>query len=204
MLRALEISRQVIRLHEESTPRLWLPRISWEWLGSAPKTYISEERHTLSVGRMVHMEKIISTETHETHTMHTHMSANDNYHTSAQSRRDMDRRSYASSTALDTDSTMSAPLVGNATLSNTQNQSHLTWRRIHLIFPWAWRTRYALRMRLWLSRKLRSVKHSSHLRHAFKNALGVALLSLPSFLPIDSAGKCPPTSTQDAMFNHAN
>lgn len=203
MLRALEISQLVIRLHEESAPRLWLPRISWEWLGSAPKTYISEERHTLSVGKMAHMDENISTEALETLAMHPLMSADDNYHVSAQSRRDMGRRYYARTKSLETDSMVSVPLVGNATLATAQNQRHLTWRRMHLVFPWAWRTRYAFRIRLWLSRKLRSVKHSSHLRHAFKNALGVALLSLPAFLPTDSAGKCPPTLTQDARSHYA-
>ncbi|KAL0947218.1 hypothetical protein HGRIS_013335 [Hohenbuehelia grisea] len=42
--------------------------------------------------------------------------------------------------------------------------------------------------RLGLSKMIRSVQHSSHLRHAMKNAAGVALLSIPAYLPVDSPG----------------
>jgi len=40
-----------------------------------------------------------------------------------------------------------------------------------------------LRARLFLSHTILSIKHSRHLRYAFKLALGVALLSLPAWLP---------------------
>ncbi len=36
---------------------------------------------------------------------------------------------------------------------------------------------------------VRAVAHSSHLKHAIKNSIGVALLSLPAFLPTQSSGK---------------
>lgn len=51
-----------------------------------------------------------------------------------------------------------------------------------------WNLPAVLRFRSRLSRIIRSIQRSSHLRHAFKNAAGVALLSLPAFLASDSSG----------------
>lgn len=51
-----------------------------------------------------------------------------------------------------------------------------------------WTSRKALKLRLRLWRFLQSIRHSSHLRHAAKAACGVALLTFPAFMPIDSAG----------------
>ena len=45
------------------------------------------------------------------------------------------------------------------------------------------------RFRLIFAACVRSVARSSHLQHAIKNSIGVALLSLPAFLPIGSPGK---------------
>lgn len=52
-----------------------------------------------------------------------------------------------------------------------------------------WNYPAILRSRLSLSATLKAVQHSPHLQHAFKNAAGVAILSIPAFLPIDSAGE---------------
>ena len=45
------------------------------------------------------------------------------------------------------------------------------------------------RFRLIFAACVRSVARSSHLQHAIKNSIGVALLSLPAFLPTGSSGK---------------
>ena len=44
-----------------------------------------------------------------------------------------------------------------------------------------WRSVQVVRIRLLLSSWERAIHHSPHLKHAFKNAVGVALLSLPAF-----------------------
>ncbi len=44
------------------------------------------------------------------------------------------------------------------------------------------------RLRLLFAACVRAIRHSSHLQHAFKNSIGVMLLSLPAFLPRGSAG----------------
>lgn len=51
-----------------------------------------------------------------------------------------------------------------------------------------WRSARMVRTRLLLSGWERAIHHSPHLRHAFKNAAGVALLSLPVFLSGASLG----------------
>ena len=44
------------------------------------------------------------------------------------------------------------------------------------------------RLRFLFAACIRAIRHSSHLQHAVKNSIGVMLLSLPAFLPIDSPG----------------
>lgn len=39
-----------------------------------------------------------------------------------------------------------------------------------------------------LSRSIHSLKHSRHLQYGLKNAIGIALLSLPAFLPKEQGG----------------
>jgi len=51
-----------------------------------------------------------------------------------------------------------------------------------------WRSARVVQIRLRLSGWERAVHHSPHLQHAFKNAAGVVLLSLPAFLSPGSFG----------------
>lgn len=51
-----------------------------------------------------------------------------------------------------------------------------------------WRSARVVEIRLRLSGWERAVHHSPHLKHAFKNAAGVALLSLPAFLSPETSG----------------
>ena len=51
-----------------------------------------------------------------------------------------------------------------------------------------WRSARMVQIRLRLSGWERAIHHSPHLQHAFKNAAGVALLSLPVFLSPESSG----------------
>ncbi|KAI0047054.1 hypothetical protein FA95DRAFT_1493111 [Auriscalpium vulgare] len=52
-----------------------------------------------------------------------------------------------------------------------------------------WNGRRVLRARLALATVLRSIVHSTHLKHAIKNGIGVGLLCLPAFLPAGSSGQ---------------
>jgi hypothetical protein len=51
-----------------------------------------------------------------------------------------------------------------------------------------WRSARVVQIRLLLSGWERAAHHSPHLRHAYKNAAGVALLSIPVFLSPASPG----------------
>jgi hypothetical protein len=58
-------------------------------------------------------------------------------------------------------------------------------RSLHL----AWSSKRILHARLALSSRLRKTQRSEHIQHGFKNAAGVALLSIPAFLPEGAAGR---------------
>lgn len=45
------------------------------------------------------------------------------------------------------------------------------------------------RLRLLFARRVRSIAHSSHLKHAIKNSIGVMLLGLPAFFPAGTPGR---------------
>jgi hypothetical protein len=52
-----------------------------------------------------------------------------------------------------------------------------------------WNRPKTLRIRLLLSRLFKDLRRSPHFHHALKNGLGVALLSLPTFLHTEGTGK---------------
>lgn len=66
------------------------------------------------------------------------------------------------------------------------NSSTLRWYNALIYLMWN-HTR-TMRIRFSLSTLILSIEHSPHLRHAFKNAAGVAILSIPAFLPITYPG----------------
>ena len=51
-----------------------------------------------------------------------------------------------------------------------------------------WTSRKALKLRIRTWRFMQAVRNSSHLRHALKAAVGVAILTFSAFLPAQSAG----------------
>lgn len=189
MLCALQISHAVACLYENSSHQLWLPHLSWSWLGAAPRTFISEEKSTLAVEEMMDMDAMHSPESQEILIVHAPMPAMDTGELSEKSRQGMVKR-YGTTNASDEDLAMSVPLVQKAMINvDCTPVYRFTWRHFYLALPWAWGTPFALRIRLRISKALKSIKHSSHLRHALKNTVGVALLSIPAFLPPDSKGR---------------
>ncbi|KAG8735519.1 hypothetical protein FRC10_010421 [Ceratobasidium sp. 414] len=62
-------------------------------------------------------------------------------------------------------------------------------RRVQFSLKRIWGAPFMLRARIRLSRMIWSVKHSKHVHHAIKNALGVGLLVIPAVLPASSAGE---------------
>jgi hypothetical protein len=56
------------------------------------------------------------------------------------------------------------------------------------VYEW-WSSPAVYMWRLRVDENLNSIQHSRHLKHAFKCALGVSLLSLPGHLPASTPGK---------------
>ena len=76
---------------------------------------------------------------------------------------------------------------------DTKSEGGSTLKKVARVNPAAvirniWRSARVVEIRLLLSGWERAVHHSPHLQHAFKNAAGVALLSLPVFLSPESLG----------------
>lgn len=151
---AIEICFDAIKSFEESSLRLWYPRLTLAWLGVTPSTIISDERGGF-----------LDEETPE---MTTALTKEEEFQAVAE-------RGY---TTLQCEDTKPITLEGHL-LS-------FTWF-LSLLF-YAWNCPRILRGRLKASRILKSLQSSPHLHHALKNALGVALLSIPAFMPIDSPG----------------
>lgn len=84
------------------------------------------------------------------------------------------------------------PIDDLAGVSSTKTSCDISYQWIWRIIFHLWNRPQILRARLLLSCTVRSVNHSSHLRHALKNAAGVALLSIPAFYPPDSSGRYVP------------
>ncbi|KAJ8080407.1 hypothetical protein PM082_017240 [Marasmius tenuissimus] len=63
----------------------------------------------------------------------------------------------------------------------------LQW--VKALFAYGWNHPNTISTRLTMSRVFRSITHSNHLKHASKKAIGVALLSLPAFLPSNSTAR---------------
>jgi hypothetical protein len=167
MHHALQISHNTACLHETSRVRLWHPRFSWAWLGVAPITFILDERNTILAEEFSDRDTNLSLEETQQGLVEHHSVFN----------------------VLNKDISPSTPAAEQATGVDNNRARLFAFRDLHLVIPRIWRVRAVLRIRLGLSKVIRAIQHSSHLRHALKNAAGVALLSIPAFLPTDSAGE---------------
>jgi hypothetical protein len=164
---ALQISHNTACLHETCRVRLWHPRFSWAWLGVAPSTFVLDERSTILAEEFSDRDTNLSLEETQQGLVEHHDVFN----------------------VLNRDLSPSTPTAEKATGVDNKRARLFSFRDIHLVIPRMWRIRAVLRIRLGLSKVIRAIQHSSHLRHALKNAAGVALLSIPAFLPTDSAGE---------------
>jgi hypothetical protein len=84
-----------------------------------------------------------------------------------------------------------APGHGSGTALKTSKLTGtpFSFRWCYSLASYVWNHAQMFRFRLSLSRWIRLTQHSSHLKHAIKNAAGVALLSVPAFLPVASSGQ---------------
>ncbi|KAL0578438.1 hypothetical protein V5O48_003537 [Marasmius crinis-equi] len=160
-MHAVKVAESILKTYETGRAKLWHPRFTLAWLGAAPPTIVLEERGAPAEEALSHQSRTeLSTEE-----AREGISEQDDFvHGDKR-----DKRPHLF---------IAARLQGR-TLSPA-------WFRS--LIGYVWGHPRTISMRLSLSRVLRSITHSNHLKHALKNSIGVTLLSLPAFLPDDSPG----------------
>lgn len=156
---ALQVCGTIITAYESSPLRLWHPHLSWVWLGVTPSTIILDERGTF-------LDEDEEPETRTNLSME-------------ETREGIAESSYVLEPETDRRIILTKPKIRGKLFS---------LHRLNSIRHYLWNHPRTIRGRLALSRFARSIQHSPHLKHALKNAVGIALLGIPAFLPPDSAG----------------
>ncbi|KDQ59407.1 hypothetical protein JAAARDRAFT_32964 [Jaapia argillacea MUCL 33604] len=159
---AIRVAQRISTLYESTRPRLWYPRLSSAWLGVAPRAYVSDDD---TAGVALDIEPLeTSTSLSEAETQE--------------------------GLAEQVDFKPSRGVSHVCVLRRTKSREiAISWRSPSSLVYYLWSRPLFLHYRVRLSKILRSIQHSPHFRHAFKNALGVALLSIPAFMSKGSAGR---------------
>jgi hypothetical protein len=157
MQKAVNIATKAVMTYESSGLQLWYPRISWAWLGAPPRTFIGEDDGPFTGSQMPPSVTLLTRE--------------EEHHGVAD----------VQSMTMALDDSISIPrhnifLIASAVRLVLKCKRLLTPSRI-------WNTSMILNLRLHSSRIISSIKSSGHLQHALENAFGIALLSVPAFLP---------------------
>lgn len=157
---ALIIAHKMTTIYDKSRTRLWYPRLTWAWLGLPPSMVINDE------------------DTIPEEVQHRHVDP-ESALSLAEARQGIAERAYP---GID-------PHKIPVTEVPYKNKPGFHILHLGSWISGFWAARKVLRARLALSKFLRVIQHSSHIKHATKNAVGVALLSLPAFLPVGSPGE---------------
>ncbi|KAG2147365.1 hypothetical protein BD769DRAFT_1415945 [Suillus cothurnatus] len=160
----LQVAQNIAAHHEASRLRFWLPRLTWQWLGVAPRTFIMEEYGAPIAQDASEAETTLSAE--EIRQGIAFVDRHDEITTQEVFYSHVIRR---------------IPTGPQLSLKSLPRCLSSTPQRL-------WNHPVILQLRLGASRAIRNTQHSSHLQHATKNAIGVAMLSFPAFLPSNSAG----------------
>lgn len=174
MRSALQIAERVYTQYEESHVRLWYPHISLAWLGVPPGPFISDDLDTTLQLQTVDTENSTWSDSSEIHL------------TMAEAHEGLIEKGF-----VGVNETGRLPSgLAYSTLSDKDDQSggRKRWRGFPALLARFWSHPWALRARIRMAKVHRSFLHSQHLKHAMKNAIGVAILSFPAFMPVDSTG----------------
>lgn len=165
---ALQIAQRFAHKYDSSSPRLWFPHVSLAWLGVPPGSFISDDPNAL----------LNSASQENIPDMNTDFGEGEFKQGLQEQVYRVDVRKSAAKTAI---------LNLSKTKSNAPDgDTKHSWLRGFSKSFWTSRKALKLRIRAW--RFMQATKNSSHLRHALKAAVGVAILTFPAFLPVDSAG----------------
>ncbi|KAF9451224.1 hypothetical protein P691DRAFT_724576 [Macrolepiota fuliginosa MF-IS2] len=157
----LRVMQEIRECHDKSKPRLWHPRPSLAWLGVTPSMVSTDEAGTFLDENTLEIPNLLSEpEALQGIAEHTYNDDRDN--------------GYIKNL------TTKEPRI-------TGRRFSARWFR-SLVYS-TWNHPKALKARMRLSRFLKALEGSPHIRHAFKNGVGVALLSLPAFLADDAPGR---------------
>ena len=168
---ALQVAQRFAIQYDGSSARMWFPRVSLSWLGVPPGAFVYDDPNAVFSVYSTASDDTLSVTDHgaspewkqgirEVHSVHVRRAA------------------------------LKAARLSVSTKDERESGTLGTnwWRKLVEAIDDAWSSRRALRFRLRLWKFLKAVSHSSHLRHALKNASGVALLTFPAFMPANSAG----------------
>ncbi|KAG2149189.1 hypothetical protein DEU56DRAFT_970914 [Suillus clintonianus] len=160
----LHVAQNIAAHHEASRLRFWLPQLTWQWLGVAPRTFIMED-----YGAPI---------------AHDAFEAPDTTLSDEEVRQGIafvDRQDESKSREVSYAHAIKRIFAG-------PHLSLKAFRSLSSAPQRLWNYPVLLRLRLGTSKIIRNMQHSTHLQHAMKNAIGVAMLSFPAFLPSNSAG----------------
>lgn len=186
MLIALHVAQHIATLYEGSSARLWYPRLSLSWLGVPPGPYITnEDGIPLHISGASTGNDIISTGEPDPE---AGMSFGETREALAEHglALDLEGKKYREPRVHYNKNVVNAAAVDRPRVVNMLHP----WNTVAELFERAWSHPSVLRLRLLLAKYHRAVHHSNHIRHAFKNAIGVAILTFPAFMPATSRGKC--------------
>lgn len=173
---ALQVAQRFANSYETSRPRLWHPRFSLAWLGVSPGPFVSDDPNANTA--------MWSTAGDDG------ASAADTNYTAPEWKQGLRENAYR------VDVRRTAMRAARMQVSREKEAHAQEERRGERWWEWSlaswldqvWSNTRAMRFRMQVWRFLKATRHSSHLRHALKNACGVVLLTFPAFLPADSEG----------------
>ncbi|KAJ3567123.1 hypothetical protein NP233_g6565 [Leucocoprinus birnbaumii] len=159
----LRVVNEVRSCFDESRPRLWYPRFSLAWLGVTPTVVSHEDAGTfLDEGTPEESSLLSDREALQGIAERTYNGYRDEH------------ENYIERLTVKKNRVTGRPFSPEWFRSLIQSN---------------WNHPKMLRARLRLSKVTRAFKQSAHLRHAFKNAAGVALLGLPAYLGNGTPGQ---------------
>ncbi|KAI0362777.1 hypothetical protein OH77DRAFT_1417068 [Trametes cingulata] len=185
MGRALQVAENVATLYEESPTRLWYPHITLQWLGVPPGPFISDDNGDLVFASGGTLDGDIVD------------IGGDERLTVMEARQGLAERAYSFTLVKGRPVPAGGLSMRYKTYAASASRMSLrladakpwTWKYWSGFISMLWSTERMLRVRVWLSKRHRALQHSSHWRHGLKNAIGVAVLTFPAFMPEGSEGR---------------
>lgn len=174
MRQALQIAENLVHLYNQPHPKIWLPRLSLAWLGVPPGPVIAEDSSAPFSGMTNSSESLDE-------------SVED---LSCRERKEgmVEQRFALMRMRTEAGRFSTKKPIGKR--ERAKRELYSLTLHISTLTAWLWSNDAMLKFRVELWNLNRTLKRSSHhFGHALKCAVGVALLTLPAFLPENSSGE---------------